>query len=119
MRLNLEGLEETKIYYKQKLKDEDLIGGRKRFISKGFKTYWGIYWKRTAKKSGKRERIINLLPKIRWGGDHKETGKLVSGLYKLARVANDISKLASGDPKKITRRIKNKIIGKKLIRKIW
>jgi len=39
MRLNLEGLEETKIYYKQKLKDEDLIGGRKRFISKGFKTY--------------------------------------------------------------------------------
>jgi len=45
--------------------------------------------------------------------------KLVSFLYKLARVANDISKLASGKPKKILRRAKNKIIGKKLIRKIW
>jgi hypothetical protein len=46
-------------------------------------------------------------------------GKLVSFLYKLARVANDISKVASGNPKKITRRVKNKIIGRKLIRKIW
>ncbi|MBA7584164.1 hypothetical protein ES708_26117 [subsurface metagenome] len=45
--------------------------------------------------------------------------KLVSFLYNLARKANDISKVASGDPKKITRRIKNKVIGKKLIRKIW
>jgi len=46
-------------------------------------------------------------------------GKLVSGLYRLARVANDVSKVASGDPKKIIRRAKNKYIGKKLIRKIW
>lgn len=46
-------------------------------------------------------------------------GKLVSFLYKLARVANDVSKVASGNPKKITRRVKNKIIGRKLIRKIW
>ncbi|MBA7532855.1 hypothetical protein ES705_25085 [subsurface metagenome] len=45
--------------------------------------------------------------------------KLVSLLFNLARKANDISKVASGDPKKITRRIKNKIIGRKLIRKIW
>ena len=45
-------------------------------------------------------------------------GKLVSGLYKLARMANDVSKVASGDPKKIIRRVKNKIIGRKLIRKI-
>jgi len=45
--------------------------------------------------------------------------KLVSSLFKLARIANDISKVASGDPKKIARRIKNKIIGRKLIRKIW
>ncbi|GAI83300.1 unnamed protein product [marine sediment metagenome] len=46
-------------------------------------------------------------------------GKLVSGLYKLARVANDVSKLLSGDPKKIVRRVKNKYIGKKLLRRIW
>ena len=46
-------------------------------------------------------------------------GKLVSNLYKLARVANDISKVASGDPKKVARRIKNKTIGRKIIRKVW
>jgi len=46
-------------------------------------------------------------------------GKLVSSLFKLARVVNDLSKVASGDPKKIIRRIKNKVIGRKLIRKIW
>ncbi|MBA7582126.1 hypothetical protein ES708_24046 [subsurface metagenome] len=46
-------------------------------------------------------------------------GKLVSGLYKLARVANDVSKVLSGNPKKIARRIKNKIIGRKIIKKIW
>jgi len=45
--------------------------------------------------------------------------KLVSDLYRLARVANDLNKLASGDPKKIIRRIKNKWIGKRLVRKIW
>ena len=45
--------------------------------------------------------------------------KLVSFLYKTARLANDINKLKSGDPKKLARRIKNKIIGRKLIRKIW
>jgi len=46
-------------------------------------------------------------------------GRLVSGLFKLARVVNDISKVASGNPKKIIRRVKNKIIGRKVIRKIW
>ena len=45
--------------------------------------------------------------------------KLVSFLYKVARVANDINKIKSGDPKKIARRVKNKIIGRKIIRKIW
>jgi len=45
--------------------------------------------------------------------------KLVSFLYNLARRLNDIQKVSTGDPKKITRRIKNKVIGKKLIRKIW
>ena len=46
-------------------------------------------------------------------------GRLVSGLFKLARVVNDIPKVASGNPKKIIRRVKNKIIGRKVIRKIW
>lgn len=46
-------------------------------------------------------------------------GKLVSFLYNLARKANDVKVITSGDPKKMARRAKNKYIGKKLIRKIW
>lgn len=46
-------------------------------------------------------------------------GKLVSFLFNLACGLNDISKVASGDPKKITRRIKNKVIGRKIAKKIW
>ena len=45
--------------------------------------------------------------------------KSVSFLYQLARAANDIEKLSSGDPKRIARRAKNKYIGRKLIRKVW
>ncbi|MBA7561664.1 hypothetical protein ES708_03303 [subsurface metagenome] len=45
--------------------------------------------------------------------------KSVSSLYKLARQLNDVKVITSGDPKKIARRVKNKYIGKKLIRKIW
>ncbi len=46
-------------------------------------------------------------------------GKTVSFLYNLARIANDVEKISSGDPKKIARRAKNKYIGKKLVRKLW
>ncbi len=45
--------------------------------------------------------------------------KLVSFLYNLARRLNDIQKVSTGDPKKIIRRLKNKAIGRKLIRRIW
>jgi hypothetical protein len=45
--------------------------------------------------------------------------KLVSILYKAARLANDINKIKSGDPKKIIRRAKNKLIGRKFIRRFW
>jgi len=45
--------------------------------------------------------------------------KTVSFLYKLARKANDVKVITSGDPSRIARRVKNKIIGRKLIRKIW
>ena len=45
--------------------------------------------------------------------------KTVSFLYKLARKLNDVKVVTSGNPGKIARRVKNKIIGRKLIRKIW
>ncbi|MCK8826792.1 hypothetical protein MWH25_03405 [Natroniella acetigena] len=44
--------------------------------------------------------------------------KFVSFLYKLARVANDVETLSSGDPKRVAKRAKNKVIGRKLIRKL-
>ena len=44
--------------------------------------------------------------------------KLVSFLYKMARTANDIEKLSSGDPKKITNRAKNKVIGRSIMKKL-
>ncbi len=46
-------------------------------------------------------------------------GKTVSFLYKLARAANDVEKISSGDPKKIARRAKNKYVGRKLVKKLW
>ncbi len=45
--------------------------------------------------------------------------KFVSFLYKLARTANDIETITSGNPKKIARRAKNKILGRKVISKIY
>lgn len=42
--------------------------------------------------------------------------KLVSKLYKLARKANDLETLASGNPKRIAKRAKNKYLGRKLFK---
>lgn len=39
---------------------------------------------------------------------------LVSQMYAAARAANDISTLASGNPQRIARRAKNRIIGRAL-----
>jgi len=44
--------------------------------------------------------------------------KIVSFLYKLARTANDVETLSSGDSKRITKRAKNKVVGRKLMRKL-
>jgi len=41
---------------------------------------------------------------------------LVSNLYRTARLANDVSVLASGNPNRIARRAKSKIVGRALAR---
>ena len=45
--------------------------------------------------------------------------KLISFLFNLARKLTDFKAIMSGDPVKVGRRVKNKYIGRKIIRKIW
>ena len=50
----------------------------------------------------------------------KNIGRSVtSSLYKYARLSNDLTTLLSGDPKKILRRVKNKLLGRFIIKKFW
>jgi len=44
---------------------------------------------------------------------------LVKFLYQLARLVNDIETFTSGNPKRIARRIKNKVVGRKIGSKIY
>ena len=44
---------------------------------------------------------------------------LVSWLYQLARKANDVSTITSGKPKRVIRRAKNKIVGRKVANKLF
>jgi hypothetical protein len=45
---------------------------------------------------------------------------LVSNLYRAARMANDVTTLASGNPHRIAHRVKNKIIGRAAARAgVW
>ncbi|OQA66031.1 MAG: hypothetical protein BWY37_01575 [Firmicutes bacterium ADurb.Bin262] len=45
--------------------------------------------------------------------------KFVSFLYPLARTANDIEKISSGNPKRIARRAKNKFLSRKVLSLIY
>ncbi|MBA7540911.1 hypothetical protein ES705_33214 [subsurface metagenome] len=45
--------------------------------------------------------------------------KLISNLFRLARLLIDFKAITSGNIGKMARRGKNKILGRKLIRKIW
>jgi hypothetical protein len=52
------------------------------------------------------------------GGRRKRN--VTSELYRAARLSNDISTLASGDPRRITRRAKNKLVGRSMGRAgVW
>jgi hypothetical protein len=44
---------------------------------------------------------------------------LVSLLYQLARTANDVSVLASGNPRRISRRLRNKLLGRYVVSRLW
>lgn len=41
-----------------------------------------------------------------------------SFIYKLLRLSNDVSAVASGSPKRMARRGKNKIVGRKIVSKL-
>ena len=45
--------------------------------------------------------------------------KISQLLYMLARKSRDIKVVASGSPKKAGKRVVNKAIGKKVVRKLW
>jgi muconolactone delta-isomerase len=42
--------------------------------------------------------------------------RLASKLFRLARQVNDVEAIASGDPKRMARRAKNKVVGRLLAR---
>ena len=44
---------------------------------------------------------------------------LVSTLYKLARIANDVRVLSSGNPKRIARHYANKALGCYVVRRMY
>jgi len=55
---------------------------------------------------------------------HKLSGteadmKLTSFLYRMARISRDAEVIASGDPKKMARRAKNKLLGRTIVRRLF
>lgn len=45
--------------------------------------------------------------------------RLSSSLFKMARISRDVEAYGSGDPVKIGRRLKNKLLGRKLLSRAW
>ncbi len=44
---------------------------------------------------------------------------IISALFKIARIADDVRALSSGNPKRIGKRYANKLIGRKIVRRIY
>jgi hypothetical protein len=44
---------------------------------------------------------------------------LSSTLYKLSRLSRDVEVYSSGNPARIARRLKNKILGRKVVSRLW
>jgi len=45
--------------------------------------------------------------------------KATSWLYRAARLFRDVEVIASGKPGRMLRRAKNKVVGRKIVRKLW
>ena len=45
--------------------------------------------------------------------------KLTSFLYRLARLSRDAEVIASGDPRKMARRARNKVLGRTIVRRLF
>ena len=44
---------------------------------------------------------------------------LVSSLFKIARIANDVRVLSSGNPRRIARHYANKAVGRNIVRRMY
>jgi len=45
--------------------------------------------------------------------------KLTSWLYRMARLSRDAEVITSGNPEKMARRVKNKILGRTIVRRLF
>lgn len=54
-----------------------------------------------------------------YGAMTNSMSKLRSTLYRYARLLGDLQALASGNPRRIAKRYLNKVIGRKVVGRIW
>lgn len=45
--------------------------------------------------------------------------KLTSFLYRMARLSRDAEVISSGNPQKMARRVKNKVLGRTIVRRLF